>query len=80
MPLLLRHLPNYATAGARGPIAKRHPYNYMQSLGKVQPPGAGPVGGNVSLQVSEENPRAFYRSWSRYMDQAPWDTILGGGQ
>ncbi len=68
---------NYATAGARGPIAKRYPYNYMQSLGKVQPKGAGPVAGNVSLQVSEENPRAFYRSWSHYMDQADWNTILG---
>lgn len=68
---------NYATAGARGPIAKRYPYNYMQSLGKVQPKGAGPVAGNVSLQVSEENPRAFYRSWSQYMDQADWNTIMG---
>ncbi|HMS05463.1 MAG TPA: aromatic ring-hydroxylating dioxygenase subunit alpha [Burkholderiaceae bacterium] len=68
---------NYATAGARGPVARRYPYNYMQSLGKVQAKGTGPVGGNVSLQVSEENPRAFYRSWGHYMDQAAWNVIMG---
>ncbi len=68
---------NYATAGARGPIARRYPYNYMQSLGKVQPPGAGPVAGNVSLQVSEENPRQFYRRWRDYMNGADWDVLMG---
>lgn len=68
---------NYATAGARGPIARRYPYNYMQSLGKVQPPGAGPVEGNVSLQVSEENPRQFYRRWRDYMNGADWDVLMG---
>lgn len=68
---------NYATAGTRGPIARRYPYNYMQSLGTVQAPGAGPVAGNVSLQVSEENPRQFYRRWRDYMNGADWDVLLG---
>lgn len=67
---------NYATAGSRGVIARRHPYNYQQSLGKVQ--ANGPVAGNVSLQVSEENPRQFYRRWRDYMNNADWDTLLGG--
>ena len=67
---------NYATAGSRGVIAKRYPYNYQQSLGTVQPAGSGPVAGNVSLQVSEENPRQFYRSWRDYMNQADWDVLL----
>ena len=66
---------NYATAGSRGVIAKRYPYNYVQSLGKVQ--SNGPVPGNVSLQVSEENPRQFYRRWRDYMNGADWDTLLG---
>ncbi len=66
---------NYATAGSRGAIAKRYPYNYQQSLGKVTE--AGPVAGNVSLQVSEENPRQFYRRWRDYMNDADWDTLLG---
>ena len=66
---------NYATAGSRGTIAKRYPYNYQQSMGKVTT--EGPVPGNVSLQVSEENPRQFYRRWRDYMDGADWDTLLG---
>ena len=66
---------NYATAGSRGVIAKRYPYNYQQSLGRVQTDG--PVAGNVSLQVSEENPRQFYRRWRDYMNGADWDTLLG---
>jgi hypothetical protein len=37
----------------------------------------GPVSGNVSLQVSEENPRQFYRRWRDYMNGADWDTLLG---
>jgi hypothetical protein len=68
---------NYATAGSRGVVARRYPFNYQQSLGKVQPPGAGPVAGNVSLQVSEENPRQFYRRWRDYMNSADWDTLMG---
>jgi phenylpropionate dioxygenase-like ring-hydroxylating dioxygenase large terminal subunit len=66
---------NYATSGSRGAIAKRHPYNYQQSMGKVT--ANGPVAGNVSLQVSEENPRQFYRRWRDYMNGADWETLLG---
>ncbi len=66
---------NYATAGSRGVIARRYPFNYQQSLGKVQ--ADGPLPGNVSLQVSEENPRQFYRRWRDYMNGADWDTLLG---
>ncbi|MCX5591022.1 aromatic ring-hydroxylating oxygenase subunit alpha [Alcaligenes endophyticus] len=68
---------NHATAATRGPIARRHPYNYMQSLGAVEPVGSGPVAGNVSLQVSEENPRQFYRRWRDYMNNADWEVLLG---
>ena len=67
---------NYATAGSRGVIARRYPYNYQQSMGSSQPAGSGPVAGKVSLQVSEENPRQFYRSWRDYMNQADWDVLL----
>ena len=56
-------------------IAKRYPYNYQQSMGKVHTDG--PVAGNVSLQVSEENPRQFYRRWRDYMNGAAWDTLVG---
>ncbi len=66
---------NSATAGSRGVIAKRYPYNYQQSLGKVTT--EGPVAGNVSLQISEENPRQYYRRWRDYMKGSDWDTLLG---
>jgi hypothetical protein len=65
---------NYATAGSRGVIARRYPFNYQQSLGKVRDDGAA---GNVSLQVSEENPRQFYRRWRDYKNGAGWETLLG---
>lgn len=66
---------NYATAGSRGVVAKRYPYHYAQSIGKVTT--EGPVPGNVALQVSEENPRQFYRRWRDYMQGADWDTLMG---
>jgi nitrite reductase/ring-hydroxylating ferredoxin subunit len=66
---------NYATAGSRGVIARRYPYNYQQSMGAVQ--DDTPVPGHVSVQVSEENPRQFYRRWRDYMAGADWDTLLG---
>lgn len=47
----------------------------MQSLGTALPPGEGPVAGNVSLQVSEENPRQFYRAWRNYMNEESWDVL-----
>ena len=62
---------NAALSGERAQAVS----NYMQSLGKVQT--NGPVRGNVSLQVSEENPRQFYRRWRDYMNGADWDVLLG---
>ena len=72
--LALREDPRFFVC-SRGVIAKRYPYNYAQSLGKVE--AGGSVAGNVSLQVSEENPRQFYRRWRDYMNGADWDTLLG---
>ena len=64
---------NYATAGARGPIARRHPFNYQQSLGTVD--DAYPLPGRVSTQITEENSRQYYRTWQHYMGGADWDAI-----
>ena len=66
---------NYATAASRGTIARRYPYNYQQSLGRAQQDE--PVPGRVSLQVTEENARGFYRSWQNFLDGANWDAIVG---
>ena len=64
---------NYATAGARGPIARRYPFNYQQSIGQVQ--SGYPMAGRVATQVTEENARQYYRHWNLYMKGADWDQI-----
>jgi phenylpropionate dioxygenase-like ring-hydroxylating dioxygenase large terminal subunit len=66
---------NYATAASRGTIARRYPYNYQQSLDRVQ--RDMPVPGTVSLQITEESARGFYASWQRYRDGAGWDALIG---
>ena len=65
---------NYATAGARGPIARRHPFNYQQSIGQVE--GGHTTMGRVATQISEENARQYYRHWSKYMSGADWNELL----
>jgi nitrite reductase/ring-hydroxylating ferredoxin subunit len=66
---------NHATAASRGTIARRHPYNYQQSLGKFAIDD--PVPGRVATQVSENNPRGYYRRWTDYLRGADWDVLLG---
>ncbi len=66
---------NYATAASSGTIARRYPYNYQQSLGRVQ--RDTPVPGTVSMQVTEESARGFYASWQRFLDGADWNALIG---
>lgn len=66
---------NSATAASRGTIARRHPYNYQQSMGKSTL--TGPTPGLTSLQMSEENARGYYRRWSDYMAGENWEVLLG---
>lgn len=69
---------NYATAGSVGPIARRHPFNYQQSMHAST--FDGPVPGQVSTQISEQNPRHYYATWAAYMDGASWDQIYAMGR
>ena len=64
---------NYATAASRGTIARRHPYNYQQSVGAFSTDD--PVPGNVSLQITEENARNFYRRWRDCMIAPSWSDL-----
>ena len=66
---------NYATAASRGPIARRHPYNYQQSMHRVRQDD--PVPGAVSTQITEENARRFYGRWCDYMQGRDWNVLLG---
>jgi phenylpropionate dioxygenase-like ring-hydroxylating dioxygenase large terminal subunit len=63
----------YAHQGARGAIARRHPFNYEMGLGHERK--GWPVdwlGGSIlaSEDVSEQNQRAFYGRWAELMDRA----------
>ena len=69
---------NYATAGSMGPVARRHPFNYQQSMHSSS--WDGPVAGQVSTQISEQNPRRYYEAWAAYMDGQSWDQIYSLGQ
>jgi phenylpropionate dioxygenase-like ring-hydroxylating dioxygenase large terminal subunit len=66
---------NYATAGAKGAIARRYPFNYQQSMNTAR--SDDPVPGTVSTQMSEENARRFYQRWWQYLQGADWNVLLG---
>ena len=55
----------YATAASTGTIARRYPFNYQQSMGAFATDH--PLGGEVSLQITEQNARNFYRHWGECM-------------
>ena len=65
----------YATQASTGTIARRHPFNYQQSLGAHTV--GEPIPGVVSTQITEQNARNFYARWYSYMQGAEWDVLLG---
>lgn len=70
----------YATKASKGTIARRHPFNYQQSMGasSINPRVNGlEVKGDVSTQVTEHIARGFYRRWADYVDGAGWDVLMG---
>lgn len=66
---------NYATAASRGPIARRYPYIYQQSLGASKLDD--PLPGLATTAVSEQNPRGFYHRWKDYVSGRDWAELLG---
>ena len=64
----------YATKASAGTIARRHPFNYQQSLHVSREDG--PVPGRVSMQYTEDNARFFYKTWRAYLNGAAWDELL----
>jgi phenylpropionate dioxygenase-like ring-hydroxylating dioxygenase large terminal subunit len=72
----------YATNASMGTIARRYNFNYAQSLGasELDPVVNGiKIRGDVSQQVTEHMAVGFYRRWAQYLDQEPWDVLLGAG-
>jgi phenylpropionate dioxygenase-like ring-hydroxylating dioxygenase large terminal subunit len=67
----------YATSASLGTVARRYPFNYQQSLGAWTREHHS-LGGTVSLQITEEIARGYYRRWKSYMGGGGWDELLGG--
>jgi hypothetical protein len=67
----------YATASSTGTIARRYPFNYQQSMGAYKRDDMLP--GDVSLQITEQNARNYYKVYGHYMKGDGWDQLLGRG-
>jgi phenylpropionate dioxygenase-like ring-hydroxylating dioxygenase large terminal subunit len=65
----------YATAASKGTIARRYPFNYQMSMGACRTDD--PIPGDVSLQMTDQMQRNYYRAYAAYLDGAPWHTLLG---
>ncbi|HET6307548.1 MAG TPA: hypothetical protein VFG12_10205, partial [Rhodopila sp.] len=65
----------YATKASSGTIARRYPFNYQQSMGAYR--RDDPVPGDVSLQITEQNARNYYRAYARYLNGEGWGSLLG---
>lgn len=64
----------YATSASMGTVARRYPFNYQQSMGAYT--DEHKLGGDVSLQITEQIARGFYKGWSQYMSDASWSDIF----
>ena len=67
----------YATKASSGTIARRYPFNYQMSMGAYKT--NEPIPGDVSLQITDQTPRNFYRAYANYLKGFGWDALLGRG-
>jgi hypothetical protein len=65
----------YATAASTGTVARRYPFNYQQSMGAFSTDHR--LGGEVSVQITEQIARGFYRRWASYMRGGDWNELVG---
>ena len=65
----------YATRASSGTIARRYPFNYQMSMGAYKT--NDPMPGDVSLQITEQTPRNFYRVYANYLGGGDWNSLLG---
>jgi hypothetical protein len=65
----------YATASSKGTIARRYPFNYQMSMGAYTKDH--PIPGDVSLQITDQTPRNYYRAYASYLNGGSWDELLG---
>ena len=68
---------NYASAASKGVIARRYQYNDQMGLGSES---AHPeVPGLVTVGMSEQNQRGFYKRWAECMAAPSWAEMLPTG-
>ena len=68
---------NYASAASKGVIARRYPYNYQMGMGAE---GTHPVvPGVVTVGMSEQNQRGFYKRWAELMAAKSWAELTPTG-
>ncbi|MEO9190876.1 MAG: hypothetical protein ABI224_12900, partial [Acetobacteraceae bacterium] len=66
----------YATASSTSTIARRYKFNYQQSLGLAA--ASEPLlGGEVHVQITEQNARNYYRRYRTYLEGADWEALMG---
>ena len=68
----------YATKASTGTIARRYPFNYQQSMGAYR--RNDPLPGDVSVRITEQNARNYYRVYARYLKGDGWGALLGSGE
>ena len=56
--------------GIKGVIARRYPYNYQMGLGYEGTHDALP--GIITVGMSEQNQRGFYKRWAEFMAARSW--------
>ena len=73
---------NYAHAASRGVVARRHPYNYQQAMGRAVENYAfdgfrvpGSVFDITEAKSSEHNLRNLYRRWAQFMEAESWEAL-----
>ncbi len=66
---------SYATTASRGPIARRHPYNYKSCLGSEEGRSDFIPGFVTERNTTEQNPRLLYKRWAEYMDASDWRAL-----
>jgi phenylpropionate dioxygenase-like ring-hydroxylating dioxygenase large terminal subunit len=69
---------HWSTAGSKGTISRRLPYNYTLFLDEQPQPGPETFGlpGNFSNIMSDENHRVYYQRWAEFMAARSWDELM----
>ena len=68
---------HWSTAGSKGTISRRLPYNYTLFLDEqpLHGPSTFDLPGNFTNIMSDENHRVYYHRWAEFMAARDWDEL-----